>query len=442
MGSRPNVVIVTCHDLGQHLGCYGVETVNSPCLDQLASEGVRFVNSFCTAPQCSPSRSSLYTGRYPHANGVMGLAHGNFAWDFHPGERHVAGILQEAGYHTALVGLQHETMHPEKMGYTDMVVGDEQAHPYCGGVPSSTIAERTAEYVGDVARSHQPFYLQVGFFHPHRPFGLWGVTPDDSRGVSVPDYLVDNAAAREDFAAFQGAIAAMDSATGQIFEALDDAGVRDNTILLFASDHGIPFRRAKCSLFDPGIEVALIIRWPDGGCSGGREYDEWVSNVDYVPTLLDLLDIPVPANVQGRSFAALLNGEEYQPREELFAELTYHGYYDPMRCIRTHGYKLIANFTVAPTPHDYLNEEYGLPGVTPKESGSGYHSPFELYDLSEDPLEFNNLAGDPDYQDVQSDLTRRLAQWMKQTGDPLWEGPPESPLHVRTTTELQQALQD
>jgi arylsulfatase A-like enzyme len=107
--------MITCHDLGRHLGCYGQATVNSPALDQLAESGLRFENSFCTAPQCSPSRASLHTGRYPHATGMLGLQ--NLGWDIDPGEQHLARLLHQAGYQTALIGLQHITSQPETLGY-------------------------------------------------------------------------------------------------------------------------------------------------------------------------------------------------------------------------------------------------------------------------------------------------------------------------------------
>jgi len=142
---RPNVIVMICHDIGQHLGCYGVETVNTPSLDGLAEEGVRFSNNFCTSPSCSPSRAAIFTGRYPHSNGVMGLCHADFGWDLYTGENHLAGLLHGAGYRTGLLGHQHETRRPHEMGYDDVRMGG-----HCGEV-----AEKAIPWLEDAVAGEQ-----------------------------------------------------------------------------------------------------------------------------------------------------------------------------------------------------------------------------------------------------------------------------------------------
>ena len=349
--TKPNILFITCHDLGRHLGCYGHDTVHSPALDRLAEGGVRFEHSFCTAPQCSPSRSSLHTGRYPHANGMMGLAH--FGWELHSGEKHVAQRLREAGYRTALFGVQHVTSHPERLGYDNI-------SPLGGGLCSAReTGDAAAAFLRDPQRRDQPFYLEVGFFEPHRPYHWQGIESDESKGVEVPPYMPDCPEARQQFAAVQGAIRAMDEGVGIVLRALSDAGpdIEENTWVIFTADHGLAMPRAKCTLYDPGIGTALLMHWPAAGITGGRTYVDTISNVDIVPTMLEALGQPQPEELHGKSFWPLLEGQPYEPRQEIFVEKTYHTYYDPMRGIRTWTHKLIVNLAKSPgveLPQDIL----------------------------------------------------------------------------------------
>src|SRR5713226_2135597 len=291
--ANTSVLFFTCHDLGQHLGCYGRTTVNSPALDALALAGVRFEKSFCTAPQCSPSRASLHTGRYPHSTGVMGLAHPPFGSRLAPRVRHLAHLLAQAVYTTTLVGMQHLIEHgsEHELGYT-------RALPVA---PAYSEADATIALLRELARQDRPFYLEVGFEEPHRPYDFGGAQPDTSRGVAIPPYLPYAPESRQDLAALQGAIRQMDEGVGRILRALDELGIADQTCVVFATDHGAAMPRAKCTLYDPGIEVALLWRWP-AFLPGGRVVSEMVSNVDVTPSLLDALGLPVPDAVQGRSF--------------------------------------------------------------------------------------------------------------------------------------------
>ncbi|MBZ0304162.1 MAG: sulfatase, partial [Anaerolineae bacterium] len=316
----PNIVFITCHDLGQHLGCYGWKSVPSPVLDGIAQRGILFENSFCTAPQCSPSRSALHTGRHTHANGMMGLAHATFKWRLHPDEQHIAQRLHAAGYETALIGVQHLVA-----GEAALSLGYDSAQ---ARGPAREIGAAAAAYLEIAAEKEHLFYLEVGFFEPHRPYDYGDIGPDDSRGTSIPHYILDTSEARTEFARAQGAIGALDAGVGQIVEALQSHGLLDNTWLIFTTDHGLAMPRAKCTCYDPGIETALLMHWPDGGLVGGRRIGEMISHIDMVPTLLDALGLEIPANLHGRSYWPLLQGQPYQPNREIYAEKTFHTAYE------------------------------------------------------------------------------------------------------------------
>ncbi len=419
---RPNILFVTSHDIGRHLGCYGVETVHTPRFDAFAAEGVRFEAAYCTAPQCSPSRSSLFTGRWPHSNGVLGLTHSYFAWDLHDDERHLAAILNDAGYVTAGAGVIHEAADDARPGFGRVLCG-QVADAYALNAP-------VIRFLRDERPQDRPFYLQVGYFEPHRTEIGFGAPPDTARGVTIPPYIADEPSAREDFAYFQGAIRRLDGAFGQLLDVLDEQGLADNTLVIFTADHGIPFPRAKCSLYDAGLEVALMMRWRGGPWGAGDTVPALVSNIDVFPALLELLGLPVPDNVQGRSFLPLLRGDVTRQRDAIFAEMTYHDYTDPRRCIRTERYKLIVNFTAAFSFMD-PSQQWRSKTITvyPENPKFDYHVPVELYDLHSDPLERHNLAQVPEYVTVRDELLARLHTWMQETGDPLLDGIPTPPMH-------------
>lgn len=457
MAERPNLLLITCHDLGRFLGCYGNETVQSPALDRLAAEGTRFTRAFCTAPQCSPSRASLFTGRYPHSNGVLGLTHAQFAWDLGPEERHLGQILREAGYTTALAGVHHESRSGSAAAIAARCGMDTilAQHGMESIVPQSRAEDLTDAALGwfDRARGReQPWYLQIGYHEPHRVaartraedgyMGFIGdyLAPDEERGVAVPPYLQDTALAREELAELQGAVRALDAAVGRLLAGLRERGLDERTIVLFTTDHGLALPRAKCSLYDPGLETALILRAPDRAIAGGRTLDTLVSNVDLLPTLLDLLGLPIPERVQGRSLAPALRSEGFTPREAIFGEMTYHDYYDPRRCVRTARHKLIVNFTAAPGFMD-PSQSWRPRTVTvvPPDPALDYHPLLELYDLADDPYEWHNLADDPAHATVRGELLDLLAQWMRDTGDPLLQGAVTPPLHRMALEVLNEA---
>lgn len=421
----PNIVFITCHDLGKHLGCYGQSTVNSPVLDQLAGQGVIFDRSFCTAPQCSPSRAALHTGRHAHTNGMMGLAHSSFAWRMHAREQHLAKRLKKIGYQTALVGVQHLTSHQQasSLGY-DTVIPGNHARTEAGPNAAAWLAQ---------VNTNRPFYLEVGFYEPHRPYDQGS---DTSRGVAIPPYIPNTPQAQQDFAALQGSIKALDDGAGMVLDALDARGLRANTWVIFVTDHGLAMPRAKCTLYDPGIETALIMRWPEGGLSGGRRINGMISHVDIVPTILQALGRARPANLHGRSFWPLLKNQTYRPNEQVFVEKTFHTAYEPMRGIRTARYKLIVNLEIdiaINAPSDVQNSPV-YPTMLAEITRLRPH--VELYDLQADPLERDNLAGQAQVASTEKGLKQRLLAWMKSTKDPILKGPIASPYNKSALQKL------
>jgi arylsulfatase A-like enzyme len=397
MAVARDVVVMTTHDIGRHLHCYGATSVVSPRLDALAQQGAMFTQAFCTAPQCSPSRASLASGRYPHNNGVLGLAQHGFDWELDVA--HVASLLSAAGFEAHLFGGQHVTLHPDTLGF------------------KSISREASGSAIEDLLRSKDRLYIEINFDETHRPYP----EPPAGATVEVPGFLPDIPEARSELAALQQTIEHMDAAAGRALEALDRSGRADDAIVVFTTDHGLAMPRAKCTLYDPGIEVALMMRWPAGGLRGNRS--EMVSNIDVMPTLLEAAGVAIPEGVQGRSVLS-----EGAGRDAIFAEKTFHSYYDPMRCIRTSRHKYIRNFETAfavEVPGDI--QAGAIFRSDPSRYSADRPHVVELYDLAADPLEKTNLAGREDVRDVEQELSERLWEWMRETDDPLLKGPVVSP---------------
>lgn len=441
-----NVLLLHCHDLGRFLGAYGVPTVVSPHLDLLAAEGTLFETAFATAPHCSPARASLFTGTYPQTNGVLGLTHDPFGWDLLDPGTHLARRLRDAGYRTELVGVHHESR----------VLPDEEVAARLGfdrvrtGGDRDVVVRRANEALSRAAAEGRPFYVQAGFHEPHRSpsvrdregvMGFLGdtVVADGSRGHTVPPYLRDNEAAREEIAELQGAVRHMDAGVGAVLDHLDLLGLRDETIVLFTTDHGLALPRAKCTLYDAGLEVALMMRVPGREAWRGRGVRPQVSHVDVLPTLLELVGLPVPSSLPGSSLVGLL--EDGRPaREHVYGQLSHHIYYDPKRSVRSAAHKLIVNFSNAPKIMDptqswvHRSVPADLRGAT-----VGSSPTLELYDLVDDPYELVNRADDPALEEVRTRLAAELYDWMRRAGDPLVNASPSTRRHQVALAALKSA---
>jgi N-sulfoglucosamine sulfohydrolase len=411
---RPNILYIHSHDTGRYVQPYG-HAIPTPHIQRMAQDGVLFRKAFCAAPTCSPSRASLLTGQHPHSNGMFGLAHRGFA--LRDSSQHIVHTLRkEAGYHAVLVGEEHIAKDFSTIGYDTVVpVNDFRAE---------SVAPTTASVLRDGLP--QPFFLSVGFFETHRDFPTPD-SPEEANYTLPPAPLPDTPQTRRDMAAYKASAVALDKGIGEILDALAATGLAEQTLVICTTDHGIPFPLMKGNLTDHGIGVMLIMSGP-GGFSGGKVCDALISQIDIFPTLCDLLAIEPPSWLQGHSFLPLVRGEVAAIHDAIFAEVTYHAAYEPIRAIRTERWKYIRRFDhyagpVLPNCDDSPSKDLLL------EAGWQEHvSPAEqLYDLFFDPTEVCNLVDRPAFASVLRHMRTQLEGWMQETNDPLLDGPVAAP---------------
>ena len=432
---RPNILLFIPHDLGTFLHCYGNPSVSSPNLDRLAEEGVQFNNCFTTSPECTPSRGSLMTGLHPHQNGLMGLS--NFGWSLKV--PHLAERLKNAGYRTHLFGFQHETHEPpESLGYMHIHARENRR--------VGAVCESVESFLKDPAEQDgEPWFAYCGFFDVHRRWRSLAESRFDPAEVEVPAYLPDDPTVRADLARFHQDIEVMDAAVGSVARTLEETGRDRETLVIFTTDHGAAFPNAKATLYDAGVHIPLIMH-QTGRIEGGKTYDQLISNTDVVPSLLQIAGLEVPTGLAGRSFLPLLEEKDYVERESVGGALFYDVAYDPMHYIRTQRYKYIRSFAV--TDEDAA----GADPETLSSFTGGRHvrvddfdvltTPTwqifpqkqekppveELYDVTDDPAEQNNLVNSKSHRKVLEQMRAMLHEMMVETDSPLLSGhvaPPE-----------------
>lgn len=408
MAQQLNILYIHSHDTGRYVQPYG-RAVGTPNIQRLAEQGILFRQAFCAAPTCSPSRAALLTGQSAHSSGMIGLAHRGFRLKDY--RRLLSFTLADAGFHTALVGVQHVATDRSILGYRELLKA-----------PSAGAADVVPEAARFLRQGPpQPFFLDVGFFETHREFPTPG--PEDDPRYCLPAPTVpDTPDTRRDMAAFRASARALDRGVGAVLQALDETGLAQNTLVICTTDHGIAFPGMKCNLTDHGIGVMLIMRGP-GGFVGGRVCDAMVSHIDLYPTVCELLGMEPPPWLEGRSLLPIVRGEADEVNEEVYAEVTYHAAYEPQRAVRTHRWKYIRRFGDRQTPvlpncddspskDVWLNHGWAQRRIEQE----------QLYDLVFDPGEVRNLADDPTYCDVLADMRSRLQRWMERTEDPLLLG--------------------
>lgn len=419
---RPNLLLIIADDLNwRDLGFTGSPDVQTPHLDRLATQGMQLTSMFTPAPTCSPCRHALYTGLYSMRSGAY--PNHTRAYD---GTHSMFTYLKNAGYRVALQGKTH--------------VGPPQTFPYehLGKGPDDFAATR--EFV---ARKADEQWLLVYASHdPHSPWTRGPRDKYDPAKITVPPYLHDNEVTRKQLAAYFAEITQFDSQVGELMKILRESKQAQDTLVLFVSEQGSSFPYGgKWSLYDNGIHVASLVRWP-GVVKAGSKSAALVQYVDVAPTFLaaagldpTMVDTGCPdANgargFDGKSFLPVLKGETDQHREVIFAQHTtvgINGYQEPypIRAARDARYKLIRN--LAP------QNRYSIGGIHQGEPIASWQQDAkddpklaariewlfkrpaeELYDLESDPEETHNLAGDPQLAAVQARLGKALEAWMQQ----------------------------
>jgi len=422
-GGGPNIILLIADNLGwKDLGCYGNPDIGTPSIDRLAGEGMRFTNAFITASSCSPSRASIITGQYPHTNGVTGLTHIRKRLMLSPFATTLPEVLCASGFNTAIEGKWHVAPYlPTRWyGYRERLSGMLPKDFFI------TSSEKALRFIDE--NKDNTFYLELNYMDTHRDnYGEYQFADGfsvDPEEIAIPDYYVmpDWPEIRTDVARYYSHVSKMDMMIGEVLKKLDELGIAENTLVCFVSDNGAQFPGGIMSLYDRGIGTPLIVRWP-GRIPAGIVNDDLVSTIDIMPTFLDAAGCAVPTGVQGESMLRLAAGDNDNDealREAVFAEMTYHVDYLPMRAARTKKWKYIRN---------YSDDAIGLDQLAHKEwahrlcelPNHGWlrpRVPEELYDLENDPNEQLNLAEDSALAEELKMMRSILDRHMRDTRDP------------------------
>lgn len=407
-GERPNIVWIMLEDWGYQLSCYGEPGIQTPNVDRIAEEGIRYTNSFCSSPVCSPSRSAMMTGF--HQNYIGANQHrthkkfGNPKQALPNGIKPITQHLQEAGYFTAKM----------MSGKTDL------NFTYEGDLFDGKNWKEKSE--------GQPFFAQITLSNTHRIWHRDKEKPISIDSVLLPPYYPQTDLAKRDWANGLEAMQNVDRQVGKILKRLDEEGLAENTVVFLIGDNGRCMPRGKQFLYDGGIQVPIIVRWPKT-IEAGQVKDNMVTTLDISKTILDLVGVKPEIALHGKN----LFGDEILEREFIYAARDkMDSTYDAMRCIRSKEYKLIHNL-MPERPYLQYNwyKEASYPVLAQmnimymkgelNEVQSKFMAEtkpeFELYDMINDPYELNNLADNPKYADLKASYLEKLKNWRKEIND-------------------------
>jgi arylsulfatase A-like enzyme len=410
---KPNIMWIFIEDASSHISCYGETAIQTPTIDKLATEGVRFENAVVTCPVCSPCRSALVTGMYQTTSGShnhrsqrnSGKGGGNTeyysSYNLSAEIPIASDIFEKAGYFSCNGNMANKT------GKTDYNYVKENIYD---GISWKESPEG------------QPFFCQVQL-----KGGKNRNRVADTENFKLPPYYYEDEVMRNDWKEYLGSWLDTDEDLKQIITDLKAAGVYENTLIFFLTDHGVSHLRGKQFIYDEGMKVPLIVKFPDGRLKGTVRTDQ-VSQIDLLPTSLAFAGLPIPENIQGKDIFA----DKYKEQEYVFSardrcdETT-----EIIRAARTNKFKYIRNF-LSYRPHAQRNQYKDGKEISKhmrelyeagklNEFQSRFYLPTrppeELYDLENDPFEINNLAGNVAYTKQLSTMRKALYKWMDETND-------------------------
>ena len=448
---RPNILFCISDDQSYaHTGANGDRIVQTPAFDRIAREGIRFTHAFCDAPTCGPSRSAILTGQHIWRLEEAGNIHSTLPAKFAT----YTELLGDSGYQTAFTGKGWSPGRLEPGGRTENPAGTEYRRVQLkNGRPGMA----NLDYAGNFQQflserdANRPFCFWLGTFEPHRGYRE-GIGLRDDRNpddVVVPASLPDHSVIREDILDYYVEVEHFDSMVARAIEQLEKRGLLENTIVVVTSDHGMPFPRAKATLYDDGTHVPLAIRWGSGLKSPGRISNALVNLSDLAPTFLQSAGLDVHPQMTGRSLLSQLKSATTEPKlNRAFVAMERHdgcrsgGKGFPCRGMRKRNFLYLHNFAPERWPagdpdasvcaraipfgevdsapsKTLLMEQKSNPDLRPfYDLAFSKRSEHELYDLKKDPGQIRNVAADPDYADILKEMQEELTEYLKQTNDP------------------------
>ncbi|MEO9931950.1 sulfatase family protein [Rhodopirellula bahusiensis] len=414
---QPNLVFVIADDCTfRDLGCYGGQA-DTPRIDALAEEGMRFTRCFQSVAMCSPTRHSIYCGQYPVKSGAY--PNHTFVPD---GTESVVQFLQPLGYQVAQSGKRH--IAPPSVFSWEQLPGK-----------SNPDFEAVEEFVKGCSETEQPFCLFLCSNEPHTPWNKGDATQYDPETLELPPYILDTPETRDGMSRYLAEITYFDSQVGQAIDLLDQYNVAENTMLIVVSEQGNSMPFAKWTCYDSGLQSGCIVRWP-GHVTAGSTNNAMIEYIDFLPTWIEVaggdLSSESAAKLDGKSLLPVFAGRPTH-KDFVFGEMTTRGInngseYYGIRSVRSDRYKYIWNFTPEMTFENACTNSKEFVSWR-REAKAGDEKAIELvkrytqrpeiefYDLAKDPLEMNNLADDPAHQATMQSLRNELDQWMQHCGD-------------------------